>query len=67
MTGLDRIPEMELLRLALPRRVYSLQHMDYVAATIAKVKERSEEMKHGFKITKQADILRHFTVSLERI
>lgn len=66
-TGLDRVPEMELLRLALPRRVYSMQHMDYVAATMANVKERSKELKSGLKIIKQADILRHFTVSLERI
>jgi len=66
-TGLDRIPEMELLRLALPRRVYSMQHMDYVASTLANVKERSQNLKHGFKITKQAEILRHFTVALERI
>jgi len=66
-TGLDRIPEMELLRLALPRRVYSMQHMDYVAATIANVNERSKSLKRGFRITKQAEILRHFTVSLERI
>lgn len=66
-TGLDRIPEMELLRLALPRRVYSMQHMDYVASTLANVKERSQHLKRGFKITKQAEILRHFTVALERI
>jgi len=66
-TGLDRIPEMELLRLALPRRVYSMQHMDYVATTLANVKERSKDLKHGFKIIKQAEILRHFTVALERI
>lgn len=67
VTGFDRIPEMELLRLALPRRVYSMQHMDYVASTLANVKERSQDLQHGFKITKQAEILRHFTVALERI
>lgn len=67
VTGQDRIPEMELLRLALPRRVYSMQHMDYVAATMANVLERSHDLKHGLKITKQAQILRHFTVQLDRI
>lgn len=66
-TGLDRMPEMELLRLALPRRVYSLQHMDYVAATMANVKERVKNINKGFKITHQANILRHFTVELDRI
>ena len=66
-TGKDRIPEMELLRLALPRRVYSMQHMDYVAATMASVLERSKDLSSGFKITKQAQILRHFTVELDRM
>ena len=66
-TGEDRLPEMELLRLALPRRVYSLQHMDYVAATMANVKERCKELNYGFKINRQANILRHFTVELARI
>ena len=65
-TGKDRLPEMELLRLAIPRRVYSLAHMDYVAVTMAQVMERKEELRRGFVITKQADILRHFTVQLER-
>ncbi len=66
-TGLDRIPEMELLRLAIPRRVYSLQHMDYVAVTLAKVMERSLKITTGFTIEKQAAILRHFTVELSRV
>lgn len=66
-TGKDRLAEMELLRLALPRRVYSRAHMDYVAATLANVAERSKRLSSGFRIVKQADILRHFTVELERI
>lgn len=66
-TGLDRAPKMELLRLAIPRRVYSIQHMDYVATTLARVNDRKDTIKSGFKIKKQADILRHFTVELERV
>lgn len=66
LTGQDRLPDMELLRLAIPRRVYSMQHMDYVAVTLAKVNERKDEIKTGFRIAKQADILRHFTVELEK-
>lgn len=66
-TGNDRLAEMELLRLALPRRVYSQAHMDYVATTMANVAERSRALKSGFRITKQAKILRHFTVELARI
>jgi tryptophanase len=66
-TGKDRLAEMELLRLALPRRVYSRAHMDYVAATMANVAEHCKTLKKGFKITRQARILRHFTVELERV
>ncbi len=67
VTGKDRLPEMELLRLAIPRRVYSRNHMDYIAATLANVAARSQDITTGFKITKQAAILRHFTVELEKI
>ena len=66
ITGKDRLPDMELLRLAIPRRVYSMQHMDYVAVALAKVNDRKDQIKSGFQITKQADILRHFTVELEK-
>jgi len=65
VTGKDRLPKMELLRLAIPRRVYSRNHMDYVAATMANVMERRDTITAGFRITKQAEILRHFTVELE--
>ena len=67
ITGLDRIPELELLRLAVPRRVYSIQHMDYVAVTLAKIMERRDNIRTGFNIKKQAAILRHFTVELSKI
>ncbi len=67
ITGKDRLPEMELLRLAIPRRVYSRNHMDYIAATLANVAVRSKDIKTGFTIKKQAAILRHFTVELEKI
>ena len=66
-TGKDRMAKLELLRLAIPRRVYTLQHMDYVAATMARVQDRSHKLNRGFNIAKQAKILRHFTVELEKI
>jgi len=66
-TGADRLAKLELLRLAVPRRVYTLQHMDYVAVTLARVLERSHLIKRGLKINRQAEILRHFTVELDRI
>ena len=65
-TGADRLAKMELLRLAIPRRVYSRNHLDYVAVTMGRVMERRNSIQAGFKIKKQASILRHFTVELER-
>ena len=67
VTGKDRIPKMELLRLAIPRRVYSRNHMDYVAATMANVMAQSSKITAGFRIKRQATILRHFTVELEQL
>lgn len=66
-TRLDRFPKLELMRLAIPRRTYTNNHIDYVAATLSNVFERRKEIKHGFKITHEAPILRHFTVELDRI
>jgi len=43
-----------------------MQHMDYVAATLAKVNKRASDISKGFVIKKQAEILRHFTVELEK-
>jgi tryptophanase len=66
-TGKNRYPELELVRLTIPRRVYTNNHMDYVFASLAKVYDRRHEIKRGFKIIKEAPILRHFTVELERL
>lgn len=67
VTRQERYPELELLRLAIPRRTYTNNHMDYIAATIANVFERRDTIKKGFRITKEAPIMRHFTVELERL
>ncbi|MFA6924511.1 MAG: tryptophanase [Bacteroidales bacterium] len=63
----NRYPELELLRLAIPRRVYTNNHMEYVAVALANIFERRNEIKKGFKILSEAPIMRHFTVELERI
>ncbi|MDR4987651.1 MAG: tryptophanase [Bacteroidales bacterium] len=63
----NRYPELELLRLAIPRRVYTNNHMDYVAASLARIYERRHTITNGFKITKEVPIMRHFTVQLERV
>jgi tryptophanase len=63
----NRYPTLEMLRLAIPRRVYTNNHMEYVAVALANVFERRNEIKSGVRIINEAPILRHFTVELERI
>lgn len=63
----NRYPRLELLRLAIPRRTYTNNHMDVVAAAFANVKERAEHITKGFKIIHELPVMRHFTVELERV
>ncbi len=67
ITRENRYPDLELLRLAIPRRVYTNLHIDYVAATLANVYERRNSIISGVRIIKEAPIMRHFTVELERV
>jgi len=66
-TGENRFPDLELMRLAIPRRTYTNDHMKYVGAAIINVYERRNEITKGVKIVHEAPILRHFTVELDRI
>lgn len=61
----NRFPELELLRLAIPRRVYTNNHMDYIAVAIKNVYDRRETITKGYVIKKELPIMRHFTVELE--
>lgn len=63
----NRFPSREFVRLAVPRRVYTNNHMDYVAAAVKNVFDRKASIKKGFRIKKEAPILRHFTIELERL
>jgi tryptophanase len=63
----NRYPKLELLRLTIPRRVYTRTHMDYVAAAIQNVYDRRELITSGYRIRYEAPIMRHFTVELEKI
>ncbi|MBM3434876.1 MAG: tryptophanase [Bacteroidetes bacterium] len=63
----NRFPALEMVRLAIPRRVYTNSHMDYVAVTVANILERRKTLKNGLKILREAPILRHFTVELDKI
>ena len=57
-------PKMELVRLALPRRVYTQAHMDYVIRTLANIKARADQIR-GYRITYAPELLRHFTAKFE--
>jgi len=67
VSRLNRFPELELVRLAIPRRTYTNNHMRYVAASLINVWERRNSIQNGYKIVKEAPILRHFTVQLEKV
>ena len=54
---------MELVRLAIPRRVYTQSHIDYVADVVIDVHNRRDAIR-GLKITEEAPLLRHFTAHL---
>lgn len=63
----NRYPRLELLRLAIARRVYTNNHMDYVAAALKNVCDRRESITTGYRISKELPIMRHFTIELEKI
>jgi tryptophanase len=58
--------KMDLVRLAIPRRVYTQSHVDYVIEVVLAVWQRHEQVR-GMKLTHQAPFLRHFTAYLEPI
>ena len=58
--------KMELVRLAIPRRVYTQSHIDYVIEVILAVWKRREQIQ-GMRLTYQAPFLRHFTAHLEPV
>ena len=59
--------DFEFTRLAIPRRVYTQSHFDVMADAIIAVSKRAHEIKHGYKITWEPPILRHFQASLAPI
>ena len=67
VTRKNRFPEREFVRLAIPRRVYTNSHMDYVASVVSNVYDRRSTITRGLRIKKEAPIMRHFTVELERL
>ena len=65
--GIDLRGGLDFVRLCIPRRVYTNNHMDVIAAALKNVYDRREQITHGLKITKEAPLMRHFTVELERV
>jgi len=57
---------MDLVRLAIPRRVYTQSHIDYVVEVVLAVWEK-RELVHGMKLSYEAPFLRHFTARLEPV
>jgi tryptophanase len=57
-------PKLELVRLAIPRRVYTQSHMDYVAEMLAKIALRKAGIR-GYKFTYAPELLRHFTAKFQ--
>jgi tryptophanase len=62
--GVFVAPDLELVRLAIPRRVYTQSHIDYVIEVVKHVYERRSELK-GLRLTYEAPMLRHFTARFE--
>lgn len=67
VTRENRFGGNDFLRLCICRRTYTNNHMDVIAAALKNVYDRRHEIKHGVKITWEAELMRHFTVQLEPI
>ncbi len=67
VTRENRFGGLDLLRLAIPRRTYTDNHMKVVAAALKNIYDRRDEVKHGYRITWEAPLMRHFTVQLEPV
>ncbi|QYE98743.1 tryptophanase [Paraclostridium sordellii] len=66
VTGKQRQSELELTRLAVPRRVYTQAHLDVIVDALISIKERASEI-NGYEITWQPKVLRHFTSKLKPV
>ncbi|HEV2205316.1 MAG TPA: tryptophanase [Candidatus Acidoferrales bacterium] len=64
--GVEHAGHQDLLRLAIPRRVYTQSHIDYVVEVILEVWRRREKIR-GLELTYQAPFLRHFTARFRRM
>jgi len=65
-TGKDVFPKLDLMRLAIPRRVYCREHLDYVCDTVVNIYKRRGEIK-GLEFDYESPVLRHFLSTFRRI
>jgi tryptophanase len=65
-TGEWKYPKMDLVRLAIPRRVYTMSHILYVIDSIKNLMENADQLK-GIRIIQEPPFLRHFTAIMEEI
>jgi tryptophanase len=59
-------PRLELVRLAIPRRVYTQSHLDYVVDVLSRIIKQREHIK-GYRFTYAPELLRHFTARFEPV
>ena len=67
VTRENRFGGLDLLRLCIARRVYTNNHMDVIAVALKNVYDRRHEITRGVKIVWETELMRHFTVKLERL
>jgi len=65
-TGENHMPELELVRLTIPRRVYTQAHMDVTAESVVQVAERAEQIQ-GLRFTYEPEVLRFFQARFEPV
>jgi tryptophanase len=62
----ETYPKLEMVRLALPRRVYTASHIHYVADALAEIHKNRKKVR-GLRIVRESPFLRHFTAQLEEV
>ena len=65
-TGENHMPELELVRLTIPRRVYTQAHMDVTAESVARIAEQAEQIR-GLRFSYEPDVLRFFQARFEPV
>lgn len=67
VTRENRFGGLDFVRLCIPRRVYTNNHMDVIAAALKNVYDRRDSIKRGLEITWEAELMRHFTCQFRRL